>query len=344
MFLFRYYSGPPFFIFALACFFIFSPGIIAQDTLPFHKKIADPCLSENTIIRFRLNGDSVDRKMIVDSSLFHDNWHSFSNVNYWRTLMRLHEDSAIMSEKGTRRILDKITVRFYEGLGDSAKERYKDSLRTVYGLSDSTRILYSNGKSFFYRYENSLPLIDTSILVFLENGVDPWYAQAILIIESPNKLQKSNAGAYGPFQLMKGVARKYGLTVNKHVDERRDLKRSAYAASMLIKKSCIPHARRMLDTLGISYNECDLWFRLLVMHNYHAGAGNVRAVLGEICPNTGGQDLIRQMWVTTAGNFLNASQNYSQVLLAAQIEFLERMVKNSNLREAHLCIKETGEP
>jgi len=280
--------------------------------------------------------------MVLDSSVFKEGWDAFSNVNYWRTLMKLHEDSAIMSEKGTRRILDRITVSFYESLGDSAKERYKDSLRRQYGLSDSTRILYSNGKSFFYRYENSLPLIDTSIAVFLENGVDPWYAQAILIIESPNKIQKSNAGAYGPFQLMKGVARKYGLKVSGGVDERRDLKRSAYAASMLLKRSCIPYARKMLDTLGISYNECDLWFKLLVMHNYHAGPGNVRAVLGEICPNEGGQQLIRQMWVTTAGDFLNASQNYSQVLLAAQIEFLDRIVRNSNLIDVHDCVTNNG--
>lgn len=310
----------------------------AQDTIPV-KISPKPCFSENIIVCFRLHGDSVNRRMVLDSTLFYEGWYNYSNVNYWRTLMKLGEDSAIMSEKGTRRILDKITVRFYESLGDSAKSRYKDSLRRMYGLSDSTRILYSCGKSFFYRYENSLPLIDTSISVFLENGVDPWFAQAILIIESPNKIQKSNAGAYGPFQLMKGVARKYGLAVNKHVDERTDLKRSAYAAAMLLKKSCIPHARRMLDSLGVSYNECDLWFRLLVMHNYHAGAGNVRAVLGEICPNTGGQQLIRLMWVTTAGNFLNASQNYSQVLIAAQIEFLDRIVRNSNLVDMHECVR-----
>ena len=48
--------------------------------------------------------------------------------------------------------------------------------------------------------------------------MDPWYAQAILMIESPNKLQKSNAGAYGSFQLMKDVARLFGLKVNKSIE------------------------------------------------------------------------------------------------------------------------------
>ncbi len=326
-------------VLAICFWIIFGHTVIfAQDTLQY-KKEACPCFAENIIIRFRMHGDSVDRKMVLDSSIFCEGWQTLPNVNYWRTLMKLPEDSAFMSEKGTRKVLDKVSVKYYECLGDSDKSRYKDSLRMVFGLSDSTRILYTTGKRFFYRYENSLPLIDTSISVFLENGVDPWYAQAILIIESPNKIQKSNAGAYGPFQLMKGVARKYGLKVGKGVDERKELKRSAYAAAMLLKRSCIPHARRMLDSLGVPYNECDLWFRLLVMHNYHAGAGNVRAVLGEICPNTGGQQLIRLMWVTTAGNFLNASQNYSQVLLAAQIEFLDRIVRNSNLVDVHECVR-----
>jgi hypothetical protein len=330
-----------FFLLTTVFFVFLAASVQSQDSLTLPGKNTNPCTAVNSIITFRFNGDSVDRKMIVDSTLFNEGWHWLPQVDYWRTLMKLPEDSAFMSEKGSRKVLDRISAKFYNSMNDSTKSRYRDSLRRAFGLSDSTRILFTTGKHFFYRFENSLPLIDTSISVFLENGVDPWYAQSILLIESPNKTQKSPAGAYGPFQLMKGVAAKYGLSVAKGKDERKDLKRSAYAASMLIKKSCIPHARRMLDTLGISYNECDLWFRLLVMHNYHAGAGNVRAALEVICPNMGGMPVIQQLWQTTAGNFLNASQNYSQVLLAAQIEFLEMMVNNSNLREAHMCVWET---
>jgi len=317
----------------LLCF-----SLCAQDSVAYVKKQSNSCLAENTIVSFRFEGDSVERKMVLDSSLFYEGWYLLPQVNYWRTLMKLPEDSAFMSDKESRRILDKITAKYYNALGDSAKSRYRDSLRKAFGLSDSSRILFTTGKHFFYRFENSLPQIDTSISVFLENGVDPWYAQSILLIESPNKIQKSPAGAYGPFQLMKGVAKKYGLTVNSNLDERKDLKKSALAASNLIKKSCIPHARRMLDTLGITYDECDLWFRLLVMHNYHAGAGNVRSAFEVICPNIGGMPVIRQLWLTSAGNFLNASQNYSQVLLAAQIEFLEMIVNNSNLKNLHECV------
>src|SRR5690606_6168333 len=116
---------------------------------------------------------------------------------------------------------------------------------------------------------------------------------------SPNKLQKSNVGAYGPFQLMKGVARMYGLKVNRSIDERADFERSAYAASSLIKNICVPRARRITDSLHIvNYDEDELWFRLLVMHIYHAGAYNVQKAVYSFNPTEGNMDLIYTLWRT----------------------------------------------
>ena len=66
--------------------------------------------------------------------------------------------------------------------------------------------------------------------LFENNGVDPWYAQAILLIESPAQLKKSVVGAYGAFQLMPSVARSHGIIVNKKIDERKDFNKSAFAA------------------------------------------------------------------------------------------------------------------
>jgi hypothetical protein len=108
-----------------------------------------------------------------------------------------------------------------------------------------------------------------------------------------------------------------GLTVNKSVDERADFDKSAWGASELLKRICIPEAKRILDARNINYNQTDLWFRLFVMHIYHAGAGNVSKVIEAINPTEGGQQLITKMWQTKAGGFGNASQNYSQVVLAA---------------------------
>ena len=119
------------------------------------------------------------------------------------------------------------------------------------------------------------------------------------------------------------------------MDERADFDRSAYAASSLIKHICLPYTRQMLDSLHISYNESDLWFRLLVMHSYHAGAGNVRKALFSFMPKEGGMNLIYTLWRTETSRFKSASQNYSQLVLAAMLEMNERVpLHTSNLEAA----------
>lgn len=247
------------------------------------------------------------------------------NVKFWRSIMNLHKDSALFNTQHDRNILSKAHIRNWEGLDLSKKSCYKDSLRNWYCLSDSARILLTNGKSFFYDFEKASSNFSRGINDFILNGVDPWYAQAILMIESPNKLQKSNAGAYGSFQLMKDVARLFGLKVNKHIDERADFDRSAFAASSLIKKICIPKTKQILDSLGIvNYKENELWFRLLVMHAYHAGAGNLRKALFTFNPTQGNMNLIYTLWHTETKQFKSASQNYSQLVLAAMLEINQK--------------------
>lgn len=247
------------------------------------------------------------------------------NVKFWRSIMNLHKDSALFNTPYDRNVLSKAHIKSWESLDMTKKSCFKDSLRNWYCLDDSARILLTNGKSFFYDFEKASANFHRGINDFIANGVDPWYAQAILMIESPNKLQKSNAGAYGSFQLMKDVARLFGLKVNKHVDERADFDRSAYAASCLIKKICIPKTKEILDSLGIrNYKENELWFRLLVMHSYHAGAGNVKKALFSFKPTKGDINLIYTLWRTETKHFKSASQNYSQLVLAAMLEVNEK--------------------
>jgi hypothetical protein len=278
-------------------------------------------------VQFR--SDSVYRKLILDTLFQAHHWDTLPQLVFWQKVMKLPPDSAIMSVYSTRKIIEVIESKKYSRLSKKEVERYRDSLRKANDLPDSERILFTPGKNFFYQFANAIPNIDTSISVFIENKVDPWYAQAILLIESPNKLQKSNVGAYGPFQLMKGVAKKFGLKISKKCDERKSLKRSAYAASQLLNRICIPSIREMLDSKNIKYAETDLWFRLLVMHTYHAGSNNVKAVIEKIHPREGSMALIFLLWQTEAGKFRNASQNYSQVLITALIE-LNRMAREDS--------------
>lgn len=260
-------------------------------------------------------------------NIISEGWSELAQPAFWKKIMRLSPDSCIVNIAKDRRVVAVMSNRDWNMQSDSQKDAYRDSVRQVYGLDAEDRIFVTTGKNDFYKFDLVYPTIARGIEAFERNNVDPWYAQAILLIESPGQLKKSRAGAYGPFQLMPAVARNQGLTVNKYVDERADFDRSAYGSSQLLKRICIPEAKRILDKNGIAYDENELWFRLYVLHVYHAGALNVDAVTTKIGA-TNGKDLIQQMWVNTAANFGNNSQNYTQLALAAQLILHEIVYEN----------------
>lgn len=269
--------------------------------------------------------------------IFDDKWSQLAQPLFWKEIMQLSKDSLLVNVGSTREVVMRIPTKVWNAKSGAEKVSFRDSVRVALKLAEDESILCTTGKRNFYKFEKVYKSLAKGILAFEENKVDPWYAQAILLIESPGQMNKSTAGAYGPFQLMPRVARAQGLTVNKTLDEREDFKRSAYAASSLIKKICIPYAKSMLDEHELKYDESDLWFRLFVMHIYHAGANNVKAVLDQIQPEEGGQDLITCMWQNKAAKFGNASQNYSQVILASQM-ILHEMV-SADSEKLFACTK-----
>jgi tetratricopeptide (TPR) repeat protein len=277
----------------------------------------------STIDRYVVGYNSVaPMKFMNDEVLYKEGWSSLPQARFWQQVMSLPPDSAIVNIASSRQILGKINLKQWNKLSDAQHNFYKDSIRNFNNIPDSLALLITTGKSDFYEFKKVMPTISKSIEVFKENGVDPWYAQAILLIESPGKSNtKSCVGANGPFQLMKSVARAQGLKVSKTIDERTDVERAAYGASRLLSRICIPYTKAMLDSAHVPYNETDLWFRLLVMHSYHAGAGNVAGVIRKINPTEGGMQLIQKVWQTTYGGFKNSSQNYSQLVLAAFSNF-----------------------
>lgn len=269
-------------------------------------------------------------RFINDSILYKEGWHTLPQTRFWQQVMTLTPDSAIVNLATNRQIFERVSVKNWNKLSETQQALYKDSLRKANNILDSSTIFVTAGKKDFYEFKKVMPTINRSIAVFNQYGVDPWYAQAILLIESPGKMNtKSNVGANGPFQLMKSVAIHQGLKVNKYVDERTDIEKAAMGASRLLSRICIPKVRTMLDSAHLPYNETDLWFRLLVLHAYHAGAGNVSGVIKKINPCEGGMELMQTVWKTTYGGFKNASQNYSQLALAAFCNF-DQMVMQQN--------------
>jgi hypothetical protein len=264
-------------------------------------------------------------RYVYDASLYKDQWDTLSQTIFWRQVIDLTQDSCILNVASNRKILGKMHFKTWTSQTEERKAQFKDSLRKAHQLPEEASIFVTSGKKEFYNYKKEIPSITKAIDAFSKENVNPWYAQVILLIESPGKLQKSNVGAYGPFQLMKSVAKRFGLVVNNQVDERADFNKSAMAAARLLGWVCTPEIKKILGAKNISYNENDLWFRLLVLHAYHAGSGNVSAVINKIDPTEGGMQLIRKIWQTEAGGFKNASQNYSQIGLASLIRF-DKMV------------------
>ena len=252
-------------------------------------------------------------------AIFDERWDMLPQMDYWKLVMQLTPDSCVVSQGPDKKIRKIMPSNLWKTYSDEQKDKAKELLKVELNIKPDELLTVVVGKSNFYLFDVVYPSLTKGVAAFEKNKVDPWYAQAILLIESPGQLKKSTTGAYGPFQLMPEVARHQGLIVTDWKDERKDFDRSAYGAARLISRICIPEAKRMLNKHGISYAENDLWFRLFVMHIYHAGAGNVRAVLDKIAPKKGGKDLILAMWQTKAASFGNSSQNYSQVALAAQL-------------------------
>lgn len=285
---------------------------------------------ENEVLEVKFLNDSISLHYVNNSNLFSEGWDRLAQPAFWKKIMLLSPDSCVINVAKSREIVAQFSVEEWNTKSETEKDAYRDKIREERGLTANDKIYMTTGKSDFYAFDLVIPSISKGVQVFNDKGVDPWYAQAILLIESPGKIARSNVGAYGPFQLMPSVARSHGLRVDKYVDERKDFVRSAEGAASLIQNTCLPHARRLLDEHALEYSESDLWFRLFVLHIYHAGASNVNAVLNAIQPKQGGNELIHQMWQTSAAKFKNASQNYSQLALAASIILEEILLKSGD--------------
>ena len=255
-----------------------------------------------------------------------EGWDTLNQVAFWRQIMRLAPDSALVNTANSRQVLGTILMSDYLKLNSEARDSFKQSWSAQHSIADNEKIFITVGKNWFYNPKNIAPKVKRAVEIFDSLGVDPFLAQAVLLIESPVGNLKSESGAYGQFQLMKSVARQFGLRVDAIVDERVDFDKSAAAAARLFKEICIPYSARMLQELNLPYHEQSLWFRLLVMHVYHAGAANVRKALSMMPEVSSGKAFIQALWNIEYGSFRNAAQNYSQLVLASYLEFNHYMM------------------
>jgi len=285
--------------------------------------IATNFYSQN-IIDVYCSDDTCSHSVIDTEMLVIERWDTLPQSKFWKTVINTTKDSCIINIASSRTILSTINQELWFSQTEDEKKQFKDSINEYFCLDSTTKLYVTTGKKEFYQIQEVIPSIESAIEIFQDNDVDPWFAQSILLIESPAQLKYSSVGAYGPFQIMKRVARTMGLTVNRYVDERKDFKKSAFAASQLLKTVCIPQARKILcDVDDIDPVGNELWFKFLVLHVYHAGARNVGSLLSQLEEPLEGMELIQWMWKNEYGNFKNASQNYSQIAIAAMLTLNE---------------------
>ena len=261
--------------------------------------------------------------MVSDSMHYQLKLDTLRAIRFWRRVMNLSGDSSLGYTLPERRLLALQKTSRLPHAQTDLYTCYKDSLKQCFCLDTQTKIVFRSGLKDFYNFYSISKYLDSSIREFLNQDVNPWYAQTILMIESPNRHQHSIAGAYGPFQLMPDVARKFGLHVSAQRDDRTNISLAAEACAKLLKQIAIPNSIKILESHGYRITQEiqeALWFKLFVLHVYHAGAFNVSQAMETACPEEPGMNLIFKLWQTRAGKFQNASQNYSQLAIAAWYE------------------------
>ena len=249
-----------------------------------------------------------------------------TGVLFWHQALQMSSDSVMIYTQHNRFVLAILPKKEILNFSDSCcKDSVFHNYRFNNNLPYNTPIRYLEGKSQFYQWDQVKNYIKPAGAIFSDLGVNPLLAQLILLIECPaNPKGISSAGAVGHFQLMPYVAKKYGLKVTHTIDERTDLTKGSYAAAMHFKSYCIPLANKILTKHNIPIETDQLWYHLFLLHVYNAGAGNVAKVMDVIPKTENGVEVVKFMWSHSAGGFKNASQNYSQIALAAYLNFLSK--------------------
>jgi hypothetical protein len=125
-------------------------------------------LCQNVIGRFNRQ-TNFNENYIFDKSLYYLKVDTLPQVKFWRSIMNLHEDSALINIAPGRVCVQKVNVREWDCKTDSAKKYYRDSIRVAMNLDSSAKILLTTGKRFFYDFDRASQHFQKGIQCFMDN-------------------------------------------------------------------------------------------------------------------------------------------------------------------------------
>ncbi|MEM7513980.1 MAG: hypothetical protein AAF388_23835, partial [Bacteroidota bacterium] len=118
-------------------------------------------------------------RLVSEPDLYPGGWDSLSSIHFWREAMHTPPTKSLVSRAKDRKILGSIPYSIYRKKRYRSQRRnFRDSLKVAWEIPDEESIYITQGRAHYYLIEDVLPQIDQSIPIFLEEGVDPWYAQA----------------------------------------------------------------------------------------------------------------------------------------------------------------------
>src|SRR5688572_3670959 len=78
---------------------------------------------------------------IFDRSIYYFKVDTLPQVRFWRSIMNLHEDTALLNFASTRGVVEKICIRDWNLKSEADKKNYLDSIRLTRNFDTTNRIL-----------------------------------------------------------------------------------------------------------------------------------------------------------------------------------------------------------